>query len=132
MGKQGRCKRKSPDAASDSRAVTARRSIGSTPSNGSTFEVGGALLVKAFEHVRRSVAELQNLWISAEDWCKILPIYYSSLRDYKEQITTKKFNRAMNKRFGDTTMIKYYEKNDDGVYSNKYGRGNPLYYLFTN
>ena len=38
----------------------------------------------------------------------------------------------MNTRFGDVRIRRYYEENNDSVYSNQYGKANQLYYLFTN
>lgn len=133
MGKRTR-KRKSTEQHLP--VVTPKRSTGrgsDASPNQTTFKVDGAGLVKVFKHIKMGVPDLQNLWISGDDWCKIIPHYSSTIKNYANQITTKKFTAAMNRQFGGyETMNRFREKNDYGVFANQFGCPKKYYYLFTN
>ena len=93
-------------------------------------------LLQAFRHVIGSVPSLRDKWFTAEDWCKILPRYWGPLKDNVDQITTRKFTRAMNvdTAFGGPSVLRDYTVgNIHGVFYNPYNFGTfrTFCYLFT-
>src|SRR6056300_1094947 len=80
------------------------------------WTVTGSELIKAFEHIMYSLPTVHNQWFTAEDWCTVLPLYWSALKNYKDQVTPKKFIQAIKKHFGDISGERN-EINPNGVYS---------------
>eukprot|EP00986_Skeletonema_menzelii_P012249 scaffold6677_cov155-Skeletonema_menzelii.AAC.18 len=79
------------------------------------WTVTGSELVKAFQHIIYSLPQCHDQWFADKDWCAILPDYWSSLKNYRDQVTTKKFVRAIKKHFGDISGDRG-ETNPSGVY----------------
>ena len=80
------------------------------------WKVTGAELVKAFEHLIYSLPACHDRWFRDADWCSILPTYWSSLRNYKDQVTPKMFSRAIKSHFGEVSGDRG-EINPNGVYA---------------
>jgi hypothetical protein len=80
------------------------------------WTVTGSELVKAFQHIFFSLPQCHDQWFTDEDWCSILPTYWSSLRNYKDQVTPAKFDRAIKSHFGETSGDRG-ESNPNGVYA---------------
>lgn len=75
----------------------------------------GSELVKAFQHIIYSLPQCHDQWFTDADWCAVLPDYWSSLKNYRDQVTTKKFIPAIKKHFGDISGDRG-ETNPSGVY----------------
>ena len=87
------------------------------------WTVTGSELCKAFQHIIYSLPQCHDQWFTAEDWCSILPTYWSSLRNYKDQVTANKFTRAIKGHFGETFGDRG-ESNPNGVYAYQHGTNN--------
>ncbi len=79
------------------------------------WTVTGAELVKAFQHIIYCLPKTHDQWFTDEDWCKILPDYWSSLKNYRDQVTKAKFIPAIKKHFGEISGDRG-EMNPSGVY----------------
>lgn len=79
------------------------------------WTVTGAELVKAFQHIIYSLPQTHDQWFTDEDWCSILPDYWSSLKNYRDQVTKGKFITAIKKHFGEISGDRG-EINPSGVY----------------
>ena len=63
---------------------------------------------------------VHDQWFTDADWCSILPDYWSSLKNYRDQVTTRKFTPAIKKHFGDISGGRG-ETNPNGVYCVHHG-----------
>eukprot|EP00573_Skeletonema_grethae_P013046 CAMPEP_0201700830 /NCGR_PEP_ID=MMETSP0578-20130828/30118_1 /ASSEMBLY_ACC=CAM_ASM_000663 /TAXON_ID=267565 /ORGANISM="Skeletonema grethea, Strain CCMP 1804" /LENGTH=338 /DNA_ID=CAMNT_0048187981 /DNA_START=58 /DNA_END=1074 /DNA_ORIENTATION=- len=79
------------------------------------WTVTGAELVKAFQHIIYSLPKCHDQWFTDEDWCSILPDYWASLKNYRDQVTKGKFIKAIKKHFGEISGYRG-ETNPSGVY----------------
>ncbi len=79
------------------------------------WTVTGPELVKAFQHIIYSLSQCHDQWFTDADWCSVLPDYWSSLKNYRDQVTTKKFITAIKRHFGDISGDRG-EINPNGVY----------------
>ena len=84
------------------------------------WTVTGSELIKAFQHIIYSLPHCHDQWFTAEDWCSILPTYWSALRNYEDQVTTQKFIRAIKGHYGDISGDRD-EVNPNGVYTVQHG-----------
>lgn len=104
-----------------------------TPSRSATtpkkanVAITGDLLHTAVMYAVLANQNLRDEWFSADDWCSILPQYFSTLKGYEKEVTTKKFCRRMNL----TVQDEYNAKSDGGFYANRWGNKNEWYYLYT-
>ena len=58
-------------------------------------------------------------WFTVNDWCKILPKFYSMLKGYEEQCMGQKLAAAVNK-WGGIDLVNYEHGYDFGVFSNQF------------
>jgi hypothetical protein len=96
---------------------TKAASVTTASSTAAVWTVTGSELIKAFEHIMYSLPIVHNQWFTAEDWCTALPLYWSALKNYKDQVTPKKLINAIKKHFGDISGERNGEINPNGVYS---------------
>lgn len=93
-----------------------RKAPKSAAADASVWSVTGSELVKAFQHIIYSLPQCHDQWFTDEDWCSILPTHWSTLKNYKDQVTSGKFDRAIKTHFGETSGDRG-ETNPNGVYA---------------
>jgi len=91
-----------------------------TAAEAPVWTVTGSELTKAFQHIIYSLPQCHDQWFTDADWCSILPDYWSSLKNYRDQVTTKKFISAIKKHFGEVSGDRG-ESNPNGVYVVQHG-----------
>jgi len=125
MVKNNKRKRNASPASS---MVTPARSAITTTTNRHSHKVTGKILVEAYKHLVVSNKNLQDQWFSAADLCSIFPSYCTSLKGIKE---TNKWPSMFTRSINQIAQIVYNDKSESGIYSNRYGRDEQMYYLYT-